>query len=55
MCVCVWAVGGCHVTHSSHNINYVLFIFSYFIQNIPKRSNYIMKYLDCHLDGQSSL
>ncbi len=34
---------------------YVLFFL--FIQTIPKRINYIMKYLDCHLDfdGQSSL
>ncbi len=51
-----WGGGGCHVTHSSHNSTYVLFYFI-FIQNIPKHINYIMKYLDCHLDndGQSSL
>ncbi len=39
--------GGRHVTHSSQNSN-VLFIFP-FIRNIPKRINYIIKYLDSHL------
>ncbi len=51
-----------HVTHSNHNSIYVLFnFFLLFIWNIPKRINYIMKYLDSHLyrsivgDGQSNL
>ncbi len=60
----IWGGGGRHVTHSSHNSTYVLFTFFLFIRNIPKRINYIMKYLDSHLywlcwsivgDGQSNL
>ncbi len=46
VCVCVGG-GGCR-----HNSTYVLmfnFFFPLFIQNIPKRSNCIMKYLDSHL------
>ncbi len=36
--------GGRHLTHSSYNSTYVLLIFSFFIQNISKRINYIMNY-----------
>ncbi len=61
-----WGGGGRRVTHSSHNSTYVLFIIYllFFIQNISKRINYIMKYLDSYLsrllvdlvsDGQSKL
>ncbi len=42
--------GGGHVTHSSHNSTYVYFIFFLFIRNIPKRINYITKYLNFHLN-----
>ncbi len=42
--------GGRHVTHSSHNSTYVYFIVFLFIWNIPKRINYITKYLNCHLN-----
>ncbi len=49
--VCVGG-GGRHVTHSSHNSAYALMFYLFlliFILNIPKRINYIMKYLDSHL------
>ncbi len=56
-----WVVGGGIVIwHTAatmalwHNGTIYFFLF---IQNIPKRINYIMKYIDCHrdYDGQSSL
>ncbi len=40
--------GGRHVTHSSQQHLCSIYFFL-FIQNIPKRINYIMKYFDSHL------
>ncbi len=36
-CVCVWGGGGGgrHVTHSSHNSTYVLFIFDFLFETFP--------------------
>ncbi len=51
-CVCVCGGGGVVMWHTAAIISLMFLCFIYFflfIQNIPKRINYIMKYLDSHL------